>query len=59
MFSQCLKLVNLDLSNFSVESIENAEDIFYRVPTSVAIKTNTAMKEWLNTNYPSYTNINP
>ena len=59
MFSACKNLSNLNLSNFSVECIASAENIFYRVPTSVAIKTNTAMKEWLNTNYPSYTNINP
>ena len=57
MFLSCQKLEKLDISNFRIECISNAVDIFDRVPTSLKIKTNSAMKEWLNTNYPTYTNI--
>ena len=57
MFYNCEGLTSLDISNFDTSSVTSKGAMFYLVPTTVKIKTNSSMKTWLNENFPSYTNI--
>lgn len=66
MFNGCKYLETLKLNNFDTRNVTDYENMFgykqsnlvtFVVPTTVKITTNSRMKEWLNTNFPSYTNI--
>lgn len=64
MFSYCDELLVLKLNKFNTEKVTDYEYLFglgkgggTDVKKTVEITTNSRMKEWLNTNFPSYTNI--
>lgn len=56
-FSGCTNLKELKINKFSMESVTDYSAVFDGVPSTVSITTNSTMAEWLNTNYPSLTNI--
>lgn len=56
-FQGCTNLKELKISKFSMDSATVYEHVFTGVPSTVSITTNSTMAEWLNTNYPSLTNI--
>ena len=47
MFFGCKKLVSLNLQNFDMSNVTDYSYMFAFVPTSVAITTNQAAKDWL------------
>lgn len=58
LFHGCSKLREIDMSNFNMKNFDTAPGaMFLYVPTTVSIKTNATMKEWLNTNFPELTNV--
>ena len=57
VFRNCTSLKYLNLTKFSMESATEVAYVFNEVPSTVEIITNATMAEWLNTNYPSLTNI--
>lgn len=58
LFHGCSKLRKIDMSNFNMKNFDTAPGIMFGyVPTTVSIKTNATMKEWLNTNFPELTNV--
>lgn len=57
MFFSCSSLTNLDIRNFNFTSVTVQASMFTSVPTSISITANAAGKTWLNTNFPTYTNI--
>ena len=58
MFMYCEKIEILNIKNFDFQNVNNYEDIFKQIQTSVKIivKDNT-QKNWLNTNFSNLTNI--
>lgn len=57
MFYQCTKLQSINMKNFNPNNITSNNTMFGGVPTTVKIITNQTMADWLNTNFPDYTNI--
>ena len=58
MFYEC-SLSSLNLSGFTFDSITNHDGFINdsSTPTTVTIYANSEGKTWLNTNYPTYSNI--
>lgn len=58
LFYNCSKLREIDMSNFNMKNFSSAPYLMFGyVPTTVSIKTNATMKEWLNINFPELTNV--
>ena len=47
MFRKCSGLTSLNLQNFDMSNVTSYSSVFSSVPTSVAITTNQAAKDWL------------
>ena len=47
MFNNCKNLTSLNLQNFDMTNVTSYDYMFYSVPTSIAITTNQAAKDWL------------
>ena len=58
MFRYCYDLNKLNIKNFDFTNVTNNANFLTNVPTNVEITVgSTSAKEWLNTNFSSYTNI--
>ena len=58
MFFGCGNLKKLNIKKFDFANVTNMSAMFSYVPSSIEITVgNNAAKEWLNTNFSSYTNI--
>ena len=55
-FLGIVDLESIYINSFDTNNVIN-HWIFTNVPNSVKITTNSSTATWLNTNYPSYTNI--
>ena len=58
MFQNCVKLDKLNIKKFDFTNVTNNTNFLLNVPTNAEITVgSTSAKEWLNTNFSSYTNI--
>lgn len=58
MFEGCTSITTLNLSNWKPSTTFNSATFSLgSIPTTAKIITNQTMADWLNTRYPSYTNI--
>ena len=58
MFQNSKNLQELNIKNFDFTNVTNNANFLLNVPTDIEITVgNTTAKEWLNTNFSSYTNI--
>ncbi len=58
IFYYCSSLEKLNINKFNMTNVTSSDSVmFWTVPTTVSITTNSTMASWLNENFPSYTNI--
>lgn len=57
MFSYCSNLTSLNIRNFDMSNVSTSDNIFSDIPSNCEITTNASMAQWLNENYPDFTNI--
>ena len=59
MFRGCSGLANLDISNFTItEKLTDYTNMFYQLSSEVKIRTNSAMADWIKTNFTYITDSN-
>ena len=51
MFQRCNSLNYLDLSNFNMQNVKSWGEMFTAVPSTIEIKTNQTMKDWILANF--------
>lgn len=57
LFRDCKSLKTIKLGNWNMAKVSNTVRMFQNVPTTVLIKTNKETKEWINNQFPNYSNI--